>query len=106
MQQNKKDDADLDVFFEAARATPYVPPVPLVDRILNDAASQNAPFWHKIWSELGGWPVTVGLATACSIGIVIGLTSPMLVSDIYMSEADIWASDNLLLDVSVFMDEG
>ncbi len=90
-----REDAELDAFFEAARADRAVPSEALMAAILTDAmaqlpqpqkTSQNtmkpqasvAPrsFLKDLIAQIGGWPALAGMATATVAGVWLGMAQP------------------------------
>ncbi|MCT4558283.1 MAG: hypothetical protein N4A61_09515 [Pelagimonas sp.] len=80
----------LDDFFTAARATSPVPDVDFLAQLTQDALkAQPRPrsrvaqpgLWQQFKTALGGWPGVAGLATACAVGLWIGVNPPAGISD-------------------------
>jgi hypothetical protein len=80
------EDAGLEDFFEAARATPPSVPQALMARVQADAldAQPRAKGMAKAgWLQaLGGLPGLGGLATAACVGVWIGIAPPAQLPDL------------------------
>lgn len=80
-----RQDNALEVFFEAARATPPPVPADLMARVQADAGDVQpaAPKRATGWVQaLGGLPGLGGLVTAACIGVWIGVAPPQQLPDI------------------------
>lgn len=88
MMDDRKDDANLDLFFQAARDV-QSPGDDLTARVLADAAlvqaglaasvaaAASADAARPAWLEaLGGWFAVSGLAAACAMGVMMGVVLP------------------------------
>jgi len=86
-ETDRRQEAALAPFFEAARAQAPEPSPDLLARVLADAeAAQAQPvarrpvprsgLWTRIAQGLGGWPGLTGLGAAALAGLWIGLAMP------------------------------
>ncbi|SFR57474.1 hypothetical protein [Litoreibacter janthinus] len=85
-------DAELDLFFDAAREAAPVPSSGLIARVLDDAqAVQNGfqspavtpqqsarPWWRQLFDDIGGLPAMGGLAASACVGVYLGFVNPDL----------------------------
>jgi len=96
-KKNMLDDAELEVFFDAAKSRRTEASEVFLMSIVADASAQQveqqqAPalssfanleasnagrsLWSRIVSGIGGWPAVAGMASATVAGVWIGLSSP------------------------------
>ena len=84
--KNQINDAELETFFEAARAAPPAVPDALMAAVLADAgAVQAAPKnsgWGAWLANLGGLPGLGGLVTATCVGFWLGVAPPEVMPDL------------------------
>jgi hypothetical protein len=93
--------AELDALLAGAAAAPVEMPDQLMAAILADAARVQAeqqavavavparrPRLVQLWQAIGGWPGLGGLATACAVGLWIGLAPPQFLPDPVALAAD------------------
>ena len=97
---------DLDALFTEARQNDPAPSDAFMDRLMADAQDlaprplakgSHENWFTRAFSELGGWPSFVGLATAAAAGVWFGLNPSLSLSDsgseYLMSNADIYLSE-------------
>lgn len=83
-------------------------PERLSRRVLSDGLAVQAGLrpprragWRDWVDLLGGWPALGGMATACAVGLWIGLAPPTGLPDpvelVQTSEAGLFAEDDLIL---------
>ncbi|WP_136439376.1 hypothetical protein [Pacificoceanicola onchidii] len=95
MTKRKDDDlwtgatGGLEDFFDAARAEAPLPSGDFMARIEAQAlAAQPAPtapksapgLLRQVLETIGGWPGMAGLATACAVGVWMGVSPPASIS--------------------------
>lgn len=89
IDENGRDDAMLDGFFEAGRADAPVPSSDLLARIMADAEGEAVAreqvrpvsrsrrgLLAALAAVIGGWPALAGMATAAAAGVWIGAAQP------------------------------
>ncbi|MFB9150722.1 hypothetical protein [Roseovarius ramblicola] len=88
--EDRRQEAALAPFFEAARKAAPAPSPDLMARVLEDAGAEQARYaavvarpaapraglWARITRALGGWPAMAGLGAAGLAGVWIGLALP------------------------------
>ena len=89
---------ELDDLFSAARQNPAPLPYHLVKAITNDALiahaeelvpspvrqmekRRRAGVWRQLFIAIGGIPALGGMATACAVGVWVGLAPPSFLPD-------------------------
>lgn len=108
MTNDKRDDVDLEAYFEAGRQTSVMPSSDLLARVMADAEAQvakqspvpttQAGFLSVLWSAIGGWPAAAGMATATLVGVWIGFSQPVgldQIADSYLG----YGTDSYLVDL-------
>ena len=128
---DRNDDAELDLFFDAAQRDRPDPSDGLMARVLADAldsqarqappargargARRTVPFWTQLRDALGGWPALGGLAAAGVAGLLIGFSAPVALGDLTVavlgttSETDSYLVDlmpELDFDIAMELNEG
>jgi hypothetical protein len=125
---NRNDDAELDLFFDAARRSRPDPSEALMARVLADAldtqgqqmrvvraARRPTPLWMQLRDALGGWPALGGLAAAGVAGLFIGFSAPAGMGDLTVTllgqsaETDSYLVDlmpELEFDIAMDLNEG
>lgn len=90
----------LDLFFDAARATPPLPGGDFLTRIETQAleiqsaqqdirSAARQPIWWQLLQTLGGWPGAAGLAAACAAGVWLGIAPPAALDGVLGSGGDL-----------------
>lgn len=85
---------ELEALFAQARQDRDALPIGLSARMMADAAQVQAELarpvvqpepapgrWAQFKALMGGWPGLSGLATACAVGVWIGISPPAFVPD-------------------------
>jgi hypothetical protein len=85
----------LDDFWTAMRGDAPLPTGDLLARIEAQALAERPvpgarvaaqPWWRGLLAAVGGWPGAVGLATACALGVWLGIDPPAALDGVWTGE--------------------